>query len=460
ELIKKYKQAKSNLVKLEKLGADLFHGADATTMKLMRKFDRIIFNFPHAGFYGKEDNILLIKLHRYVVHGFLRNARGMLRANGEIHINHKTTFPYKRWKLVELASQNCLALIECVDFKAEDYPGYNNKRGQGPGSDDTFRLGACSTYKFGFSAHTKKMPKVWELVSPNVFGSIQSPPVQILGHPGSQYMSQILPPSQTQQHQYMPQNMMPQQQLQQSFFSPDMNSPCMPCDICGKSNHSTNWCYYQPQSLQVFPPFSQSYQNFQWRQPISPWMNPFPYPSGVPMYQSQIPQSSRGPMIPSQQNAFSGSQASTSQPHFAGFTEAYTAPSFSQIPGMVSGSSSFHVPPSVAYNEGYASVSPQVAASSSQPWYFDSGATNHITHSIQNLAHPQPATVNDGIMVGNGSHLQASHTVSFLAESSVPVSASLTSPIPSPIPHSSSSDSSSVSSPSSSIPNVSTVVPE
>ncbi|XP_058219138.1 uncharacterized protein LOC131329773 isoform X2 [Rhododendron vialii] len=115
-------------------------------------------------------------------------------------------------------------------------------------------------------------------------------------------------------------------------------------------------------------------------------------------------------MIPSQQNAFSGSQASTSQPHFAGFTEAYTAPSFSQIPGMVSGSSSFHVPPSVAYNEDYDLVSPQVAASSSQPWYFDSGATNHITHSIQNLAHPQPAVMNDGIMVGNGSHLQASHT--------------------------------------------------
>lgn len=48
------------------------------------------------------------------------------------------------------------------------------------------------------------------------------------------------------------------------------------------------------------------------------------------------------------------------------------------------------------------------------------------------------------------------YPVSPLVESSVPVSASLTSPIP----HSSSSDSSSVSSPSSSVPNVSTVVPE
>jgi 25S rRNA (uracil2634-N3)-methyltransferase len=27
----------------------------------MRRFDRIIFNFPHAGFHGKEDNLDMIK---------------------------------------------------------------------------------------------------------------------------------------------------------------------------------------------------------------------------------------------------------------------------------------------------------------------------------------------------------------------------------------------------------------
>ncbi|KAF7140717.1 hypothetical protein RHSIM_Rhsim06G0233600 [Rhododendron simsii] len=163
-LIKKYKQAKSNLENLGLLGASLLHRVDATTMKLhtdlkMRKFDRIIFNFPHAGFHGKEDNIHLIKMHRRVVHGFFRNASGMLRANGEIHVNHKTTTPFNRWCIKELASQNSLAFIECVDFKAEDYPGYSNKRGDGLKSDDPFHLGACGTYKFRFSPHTKKMPK-------------------------------------------------------------------------------------------------------------------------------------------------------------------------------------------------------------------------------------------------------------------------------------------------------------
>ncbi|KAH7861773.1 hypothetical protein Vadar_030771 [Vaccinium darrowii] len=164
-LIEKYKQVKLNLEKLKLLGASILHEVDATNMKLhtdlkMRKFDRIIFNFPHAGFHGKEDSIHLIKKHRRVVHGFFRNASGMLRANGEIHVNHKTTTPFNRWNLEKLASQTSLALTERVEFKAEDYPGYSNKRGAGPKSDDPFPLGECSTYKFVFSPHAKKMSKV------------------------------------------------------------------------------------------------------------------------------------------------------------------------------------------------------------------------------------------------------------------------------------------------------------
>nr|GMC51685.1 heavy metal-associated isoprenylated plant protein 41-like [Ipomoea batatas] len=66
EVTKKYKDAKSNLEKLQHLGATILHGVDAIKMKLhtdlrMRKFDRIIFNFPHAGFHGKEDNVRLIQ---------------------------------------------------------------------------------------------------------------------------------------------------------------------------------------------------------------------------------------------------------------------------------------------------------------------------------------------------------------------------------------------------------------
>ena len=53
EVVRKYKKAKPNLIGLTGLGADVWHGVDTTQMKFhpylkMRRFDRIIFNFPHA----------------------------------------------------------------------------------------------------------------------------------------------------------------------------------------------------------------------------------------------------------------------------------------------------------------------------------------------------------------------------------------------------------------------------
>ncbi|GAB4845877.1 hypothetical protein Ancab_024881 [Ancistrocladus abbreviatus] len=161
-LLKKYKNAKINVDQLKDLGASVLHEVDATKMKLytdlkMRMFDRIIFNFPHAGFHGKEDNVHLINMHRNLLHGFFHNASAMLRENGEIHVTHKTSPPFCHWNLEELASQSSLALFECVDFKIEDYPGYNQKRGAGSKCDKAFPLGKCSTFKFVFTTTIKKL---------------------------------------------------------------------------------------------------------------------------------------------------------------------------------------------------------------------------------------------------------------------------------------------------------------
>ncbi|KAH1121373.1 hypothetical protein J1N35_004533 [Gossypium stocksii] len=163
-LMKKYKNAIPNLENLEKLGACLLHEVDATKMKhhtdlANRKFDRIIFNFPHAGFYGKEDNPHMIQMHRNLVQGFFRSARGMLRANGEIHVNHKTNALFSQWNLEKLASGCSLALIQCVDFNIEDYPGYHNKRGDGSRCDEPFPLGKSSTFKFSFCPRAKEASK-------------------------------------------------------------------------------------------------------------------------------------------------------------------------------------------------------------------------------------------------------------------------------------------------------------
>lgn len=71
-LCKKFSKAESNITGLKSLGATVLHGIDVKTMKLHtelknRRFDRIVFNFPHAGFKGKESEVYMIKYVRYLV---------------------------------------------------------------------------------------------------------------------------------------------------------------------------------------------------------------------------------------------------------------------------------------------------------------------------------------------------------------------------------------------------------
>ncbi|PUZ71190.1 hypothetical protein GQ55_2G294400 [Panicum hallii var. hallii] len=112
------------------------------------RFDRIVFNFPHAGFKGKENDMHMINLHKELLWGFFFNTRHLVRRYGEIHVTHKIGLPYDRWDLEHLASGSSLAMVEKVPFQKEDYPGYNQKRGDSARCDEPFDLGACCTFKF------------------------------------------------------------------------------------------------------------------------------------------------------------------------------------------------------------------------------------------------------------------------------------------------------------------------
>ncbi|KAJ3677552.1 hypothetical protein LUZ60_003276 [Juncus effusus] len=181
-LLEKYSKAHSNLEKLKELEAIILHGVDATKMKLhtdlkMRKFDRIVFNFPHAGFKGKEDEVHLINLHRSLVLGFFKNSRQMLRPYGEIHVSHKTGEPYNKWNLEELAMKSSLFLTGLVRFDIKDYPGYNNKRGDGKNCDEPFHLGECHIFKF--RSHLGNLLKPFRVQQPPLVEfhtSVPSPP--------------------------------------------------------------------------------------------------------------------------------------------------------------------------------------------------------------------------------------------------------------------------------------------
>ncbi|XP_059444414.1 pentatricopeptide repeat-containing protein At1g64100-like [Corylus avellana] len=152
-LTKAYTNANTNLKELKKRRCTVLHHVDAHTMHRhphlrSKLFDRIVFNFPHAGFIWPECWKPQIELHRKLVRGFLSNANHMLTENGEVHITHKTTHPFSKWEIVELAEEIGLCLVEKVPFARWYYPGYVNKRGSGAEINQTFHLGECSTFKF------------------------------------------------------------------------------------------------------------------------------------------------------------------------------------------------------------------------------------------------------------------------------------------------------------------------
>nr|CAJ19328.1 hypothetical protein [Triticum aestivum] len=140
-----YSDGTSNVTKLEAMGATVLHGVDVKDMNLhanlqLRLLDRIVFNFPHAGFNGREDKEL--------VRSFFATARRMLWRHGEIHVTHKTKHPYSTWGIEQLASESSLAMVEQAAFQIQDYPGYNQKRGSSWRCDQDFAIGDCSTFKF------------------------------------------------------------------------------------------------------------------------------------------------------------------------------------------------------------------------------------------------------------------------------------------------------------------------
>ncbi|XVE50919.1 hypothetical protein DITRI_Ditri01bG0202000 [Diplodiscus trichospermus] len=151
-LMRKYSGAMANLKKLEELGCTIMHEVDVNTMSQhyllkLAKFDRILFNFPHAGFIYREHDSYQIELHKNVVKGFLRNAWDMLNEKGEVHITSKTAHPFNLWEIEKLGNEVGLRLHK-VPFCIWDYPGYESKIRDGLRCDQSFPVGQCSTFKF------------------------------------------------------------------------------------------------------------------------------------------------------------------------------------------------------------------------------------------------------------------------------------------------------------------------
>ncbi|XP_058113299.1 uncharacterized protein At4g26485-like [Magnolia sinica] len=151
----KHWSSEAHLEELNGLGCMVLHDVDVHDMNKQpilktMKFDRIIFNFPHAGHipFFKERDTYLIEQHKNLLSGFFHSASKMLTDGGEVHVAHRNDYPYNRWKLEKLAKRAGLVLKECVEFRKSDYPGYHNKRGGGIKSNQKFPLKECFTFKF------------------------------------------------------------------------------------------------------------------------------------------------------------------------------------------------------------------------------------------------------------------------------------------------------------------------
>ncbi|CAH9052799.1 unnamed protein product [Cuscuta epithymum] len=159
-----YCKAFLHLRELKARGCKVMHGIDATCMiynpcLMGSTFDRIVFNFPYAGFFKDIPRTSQLCCHQYLIRLFLHNAKQMLSgAEGEIHITHKTNGFHKEWNIAGIAVQEGLELVATVDFDAGDYPGYSHKYGFG--GDNAFNCSPSQTYIFRLPPPTF-MPWPW-----------------------------------------------------------------------------------------------------------------------------------------------------------------------------------------------------------------------------------------------------------------------------------------------------------
>ncbi|KAI5080982.1 hypothetical protein GOP47_0004165 [Adiantum capillus-veneris] len=157
KLLMCYPNCESTLEFLRRAGVELVHGVDATRMAaderfITRRFDRIIFNFPHAGFAVgvNETSPARIAANKELLRKFFPNAKSLLREGGEVHITHHVgRHPYTAWNLQGAAAEAGFLLKQLKAFDMSNFPGYVNRKGDGVFCADTFRLGPVSaTYIF------------------------------------------------------------------------------------------------------------------------------------------------------------------------------------------------------------------------------------------------------------------------------------------------------------------------
>ncbi|CAG8545151.1 2522_t:CDS:2, partial [Dentiscutata heterogama] len=140
-MTKKYDDAQSNIDIFTECGGQVLYKVDATKLENCKelknkRFDKIVFNFPHTGL-GIKDQDRNIIANQLLIHSFLTSSLNFLTSrklysdskDGEIHITMKTGVPYDHWNIRKLVkSIESLGIKESFEFDPNIYPGYEHRR--------------------------------------------------------------------------------------------------------------------------------------------------------------------------------------------------------------------------------------------------------------------------------------------------------------------------------------------
>ncbi|CAD7939674.1 unnamed protein product [Amoebophrya sp. A120] len=168
-LLQKYgEEAKQNVKFLKKqLNTQVCVGVDCRKLSEVfadqkeRKFDKIVFQFPHSGT-GERDRAKNVQENQEMLQGFFNECVKCLTSKtGEVHVTLKSNDTYKDWKIASCCakgSNNRLRVRGAYDFDPRCFPGYAHRRTIGfkenlsaSANEEILKTGA-KTYVFAWTS--------------------------------------------------------------------------------------------------------------------------------------------------------------------------------------------------------------------------------------------------------------------------------------------------------------------
>ena len=149
----KFPNLQEKLEILQDYEAKVYFNIDATNLKnkKIKVYDKIIFNFPHAG-KGIKDQDRNILCNQELLLGFLSQAESYLAEFGRIYVTLKLGIPYDLWDLKKISVKCGYATLKSFVFNPKDYPGYAHRRTigykEGVSKDDSQECKNCRTWCF------------------------------------------------------------------------------------------------------------------------------------------------------------------------------------------------------------------------------------------------------------------------------------------------------------------------